>query len=153
MPRSESSVAASPAFHLCWTASQEEPCIPAGLQRDGALRTPGALGLGLLFRTRGLLSPCAWAALGLPSALQLASLHEPAERHTRLVSRPHASSAGRCPARLVARLSVAPRGCELVFYAQFTHPQINLFCVVLPRLPEANHEGPLFNSPLTCSRG
>lgn len=114
---------------------------------------PGALGLGLLCRTHGLLSPCAWAALGLPRGLQLASLHEPAERHTRLVSRPHASSAGRCPARLVARLSVAPRGCELVFYAQFTHPQINLFCVVLPRLPEANHEGPLFNSPLTCSRG
>uniref|UniRef100_A0A8J8ZBD8 Outer dense fiber of sperm tails 2 n=2 Tax=Homo sapiens TaxID=9606 RepID=A0A8J8ZBD8_HUMAN len=30
---------------------------------------------------------------------------------------------------------------------------INHFCVVLPHLPEANHEGPLFNSPLTCSRG
>lgn len=123
------------------------------LAKRWSSEAPGALGLGLLCRTRGSLSPCSWVALGLPSGLQLASLHEPAERHTHLASRLHASSAGRCPARLMARLSVAPRGCELGFYAQFTHPQINLFCVVLPRLPEANHEGPLFNSPLTCSRG
>lgn len=41
MPRSESGVAAPPAFQLCCAASQEELCVPAGLQRDGALRTPG----------------------------------------------------------------------------------------------------------------
>lgn len=62
MPRSESSVAASPAFQLCWTASQEEPCIPAGLQRDGALRTPGPWVWGSCVELTG----CSAPVLGQP---------------------------------------------------------------------------------------
>ncbi|CAO2598260.1 hypothetical protein LEMLEM_LOCUS9333, partial [Lemmus lemmus] len=30
---------------------------------------------------------------------------------------------------------------------------ISLFCVALPRLPEVNYDGPVFNAPLTCSCG
>ena len=60
---------------------------------------------------------------------------------------------GSCPAHLVAAFSGVPEASGLCFHVQFTYPQISLFCVVLPRLPEVNYEGPVFNAPLTCSCG
>ncbi|CAO2598263.1 hypothetical protein LEMLEM_LOCUS9335, partial [Lemmus lemmus] len=46
-----------------------------------------------------------------------------------------------------------PEASGLCFHVQFTDPQISLFCVALPRLPEVNYDGPVFNAPLTCSCG
>lgn len=60
---------------------------------------------------------------------------------------------GSCPAHLVAAFSGVPEASGLCFHVQFTYPQISLFCVALPRLPEVNYEGPVFNAPLTRSCG
>lgn len=80
----------------------------------------------------GCFSPVG-AACGLPSALQLASLHEPAgTAHPPCFPAPHASSAGRGPAAWWLGFQWPPEAVSLVFYAQFTHPQIKPFLCCPP---------------------
>lgn len=104
---------ASPAFQLCRTDSKEELCIPAGLEGNSALRTPGPA-LGSFVEPVGLTNPSVFSGPGLPVGLQLGSPQQPAEWRSTLVPA-CVLVVGSCPARLVARLSGAPRGCELCF--------------------------------------